>query len=85
MTAFFARILAASKEAQHSIGVHYFVTADIGEEDGLYLHKRPIRGLGPNNPLAVGGSVFHHVLLYVKRSGKVWRPPTPVRVINSHE
>lgn len=39
--------------------------------DGLYIHKRPIRGLGSGNPLAVGGSIFYHTLVYLKTGGKV--------------
>eukprot|EP00198_Chlamydomonas_reinhardtii_P005889 XP_001695225.1 predicted protein [Chlamydomonas reinhardtii] len=42
------------------------------DEDGVYLHKRPIRGPnGGPSPLAVCGSVLHHVLVYVKQGEEV--------------
>ncbi|KAL4451457.1 hypothetical protein ABPG75_007119 [Micractinium tetrahymenae] len=39
------------------------------ERDGLYIYKRPVRsGSGDKAALlASGGSVFHHVVVYVKR------------------
>lgn len=37
------------------------------EEDGLYLHKRPVRGAGSAaNILSQAGSIFHHIVLFVK-------------------
>lgn len=44
-------------------------------EDGLYLHKRPVRVLGEAMGQAAvleqAGTVFHHVTLYVRAEGKV--------------
>ncbi|KXZ47508.1 hypothetical protein GPECTOR_35g946 [Gonium pectorale] len=36
------------------------------EADGVYIHKRPIRAPNGSSPLAVCGSVLHHVVVYVK-------------------
>lgn len=37
------------------------------QEDGLYLHKRPVRGAGSAaNILSQAGSIFHHIVLFVK-------------------
>ena len=47
------------------------------DEDGLYIHKRPIRGLGSGSPLAIAGSLFHHTLIYYQIGGKVRTPPPP--------
>eukprot|EP00884_Botryococcus_braunii_P022100 jgi/Botrbrau1/8574/Bobra.0359s0037.1 len=44
-------------------------------EDGLYLHKRPVRvmgeALGQAAVLEQAGTVFHHVTLYVKAGEKI--------------
>mmetsp|Transcript_38733 Transcript_38733/g.109542 ORF Transcript_38733/g.109542 Transcript_38733/m.109542 type:complete len:395 (+) Transcript_38733:206-1390(+) len=48
-----------------------FSKVDVMTRDGLYIHKRPIRSLGPSNPLSAGGTVFHHVLCYVRQKGQL--------------
>ncbi|KAG2493415.1 hypothetical protein HYH03_008540 [Edaphochlamys debaryana] len=40
-------------------------------EDGIYLHKRPVRGVDGSSPLAVCGTVLHHVLVYVKQGSQL--------------
>ncbi|EFJ51796.1 hypothetical protein VOLCADRAFT_87327 [Volvox carteri f. nagariensis] len=37
------------------------------ELDGIYVRKRPIRAPNGSSPLAVCGSVLHHVVVYVKQ------------------
>ena len=46
---------------------------DFTSGDGLYIYKRPVRSAGPEAAamLASGGSVFHHVVVYVKRGERV--------------
>ena len=42
------------------------------EEDGLYIGKRAIQGAeGQAQMLNQAGTVFYHVLLYVRKNGKV--------------
>jgi hypothetical protein len=38
--------------------------------DGLYLYKRPIESHGGSDLLAIGGSVFHHVIVYLKHGNQ---------------
>lgn len=45
---------------------HCHVVHDM-EQDGLYLYKRPVIGAGgAAHILSQGGSIFQHILLYVK-------------------
>ena len=62
--AYFARLRTALDRS-------HFQVLDDFEGDGLYLHKRPVRGAGGAAFLAHGGTVFHHVVLYVKRGDEV--------------
>jgi len=44
----------------------------VPDEDGIYVHKRELRGLGPENPLGAGGTLFQHVLTYVMEDGQLY-------------
>jgi hypothetical protein len=68
ISAYMKRVKAAAQSKQCSAE---FAVKQAIDEDGLYVHKRPIRGLGNGSPLATGGSLFHHTLLYYKVDGKV--------------
>ncbi len=52
-----------------------FAAVNSISEDGLYIHKRPVRvmgdALGQTAVLQQAGSVFHHVILYVKAGDQV--------------
>ena len=44
-------------------------------EDGLYLHKRHIRG-DHGKMLEQAGTVLQHTLIYLKQADKVCTPPS---------
>ncbi|GIL61590.1 hypothetical protein Vafri_16028 [Volvox africanus] len=48
-------------------GVSELIRTTSLERDGIYLHKRPIRAPNGASPLAVCGSVLHHVTVLVRQ------------------
>jgi hypothetical protein len=51
---------------------HLFSATNIFDKDGIYIYKRPVRSSNPQHAalLAQSGTVFHHVVVYVKLPGK---------------
>ncbi|KAG7667189.1 hypothetical protein NADE_003014 [Nannochloris sp. 'desiccata'] len=51
---------------------HLFSAAHTFDKDGIYLYKRPVRSSTPQHTalLAQAGTVFHHVVVYLKRPGE---------------
>ena len=60
------------KRLRNHINVADFEVVDTVEADGLYIFKRPVRAAtGQGQMLNQAGTVFYHVLLYIKAAGKV--------------
>ena len=57
---------------RNHINVADFEVVDAVEADGLYIFKRPVRAAaGQGRMLNQAGTVFHHVVLYIRATGKV--------------
>ncbi|GLI66386.1 hypothetical protein VaNZ11_010177 [Volvox africanus] len=64
MSGYFQRLGAIS-------GVSELIRTASLECDGIYLHKRPIRAPNGASPLAVCGSVLHHVMVLVRQGPRL--------------
>ena len=62
---YFSRLAAKVEE-------HLFSATHTFDKDGIYLYKRPVRSATPQHEalLAQAGTVFNHVIVYLKRSGQ---------------
>lgn len=51
---------------------HLFSATHSFDKDGIYLYKRPVRSATPQHAalLAQAGTVFNHVIVYLKRPGQ---------------
>ena len=61
------RVRTATKSQQHCLR-----PASEIKEDGIYLHKRPVKSAGGQaDVLRQAGTVFYHVVVYIKTGDQV--------------